>query len=198
MTPKLEKFEEANNLRKELIALDDELYGRCEDAKSEIIDLEEEKVQLKSKRPALLADNEDVSKINKRLKEIDDEIELNHDTILGIKEKRQKLQHQIFSARQNSNCTFKDFINEKLSEIGPYYVEAATKFVQLLKDYVTLEQMRDGDGYKFSKFDWRFKTIPNVLNDKEPIMNDSHYEIYCKCKSDVRNKYGIPDYYPQK
>src|SRR5574344_2362176 len=107
MTTKLEQFEEANNLRKELITLDDELYNRCEDAKSEIIDLEEEKVQLKSERPALLADNEDVSKINKRLKEIDDEIELNHDTIIGVDEKRKKLNHEIFMAKQHTNSAYK-------------------------------------------------------------------------------------------
>ena len=198
MTTELEKFEEANKRREELIELSDDLYSRGEDAKSSIIDLEEEKVQLKADRPALLADNEDVSEINKRLKEIDDEIELNQDTILGVEEKRKKIKNEIFRAREDSNCTFKELINKKLDEIGPSYVKAATKFAQILKEYITLEMMRDGNGFKFSKIDWRFTKIPNVVNEDAPIMNDAHYSIYCKCKDDVRKKYGIPDYYPER
>ncbi|MEI8128832.1 MAG: hypothetical protein WCG95_04355 [bacterium] len=198
MTTELEQFEEANNRREELIELSNDLYNRGEDAKSEIIDLEDEKVKLKSERPALLADNEDVSEINKRLKEIDDEIELNQDIILGVEEKRKNIKHKIFRATEDSNSTFKELVNKKLDEIGPSYVKSATKFVQILKEYITLEMMRDGKGYKFSKFDWRFTKIPNVVNEDAPIMDDAHYSIYCKCKDDVRKKYGIPDYYPER
>src|SRR5574344_2879607 len=104
----LEKFEEINEHRKELIEIDNDLYNRGRKAKAAIVNLEEEKAQLRADRPALLADNKDVSEINKRLKEIDDEIELNQDTILGVEEKRKKIKNEIFRAREDSNCTFKE------------------------------------------------------------------------------------------
>ena len=59
----LEKFEEINEQRKELIEIDNDLYSRGRKAKSAIVNLEEEKGQLIADRAALLVDNEDVSEL---------------------------------------------------------------------------------------------------------------------------------------
>src|SRR5574344_129675 len=131
----LEKFEEINEHRKELIEIDNNLYSRGRKAKAAIVNLEEEKAQLKAERPALLADNEDVSELNKRLKEIDDEIELNQDTIIGVDEKRKKLNHELSMAKQHTNSAYKDVLDEKLDQLAPLYVKAGTKFVKILKEY---------------------------------------------------------------
>ena len=94
MTSKTEKkkelFKEARTKYIEIYNQEEELDKRMFQAKENIVNLEAEKDEIKASRPALLADNEDVSEINNRLKEIDDEIELNQDTIKGIKAKKKE------------------------------------------------------------------------------------------------------------
>jgi uncharacterized protein YuzE len=139
--------------------------------------LKKKRAQLKAERPALLADNEDVSELNKRLKEIDDEIELNKDTIIGVEEKRKKLNHEIFMAKQHTNSAYKDVVNEKLEQLAPLYVKAGMKFVKILKEYITLEGIRDLNSSANTKVGWNFTKIPNVMCEQEPLMNNNHYEI---------------------
>ena len=194
----LEKFEEINEHRKELIEIDNDLYSRGRKAKSAIVNLEEEKAQLKADRPALLADNEDVSELNKRLKEIDDEIELNQDTIIGVEEKRKKLNHEIFMAKQHTNSAYKDVLDEKLEQLAPLYVKAGKKFVKILKEYITLEGIRDLNSSANTKVGWSFTKIPNVMCEQEPLMDNNHYEICRQLTEEVSKKYGIPDYMPER
>lgn len=194
----LEKFEEINEQRKELIEIDNDLYSRGRKAKSAIVNLEEEKAQLKADRPALLADNEDVSELNKRLKEIDDEIELNQDTIIGVDEKRKKLNHEIFMVKQHTNSAYKDVLDEKLEQLAPLYVKAGTKFVKILKEYITLEGIRDLNSSANTKVGWNFTKIPNVMCEQEPLMDNNHYEICRQLTEEVSKKYELPDYMPER
>ena len=87
-----ELFKNAKAKYIEIYNQEENLDRRMYQAKENIVNLEAEREELKANRPALLADNEDVSEINNRLKEIDDEIELNQDTIKGIKTKKKRCQ----------------------------------------------------------------------------------------------------------
>ncbi|MGN0197599.1 MAG: hypothetical protein ACI4B8_06350 [Candidatus Gastranaerophilaceae bacterium] len=81
MTDKIEEKKEIFNQKlQEYRDLKDKKSNynkRIEDSKINIINLEEEMEELKAKRPTLLAENEDISELTKRLKDIDDEIEIN-------------------------------------------------------------------------------------------------------------------------
>lgn len=81
-----QKWQELEDMKN----LDNDLSRRLSEAEENLADLQTEKEELKAKRPALLADNADVAELNNRLKEIDEAIELNQDTITGIKDKRKK------------------------------------------------------------------------------------------------------------
>ena len=77
-----EKKEIFNQKRQEYKDMKDKKSNyskRIEDSKINIINLEEEREELKAKRPTMLAENEDISELNQRLKDIDDEIEINKD-----------------------------------------------------------------------------------------------------------------------
>ena len=84
-------FEDAWKVRTDFEEEDFKLRQRAEQAKKDIIKLQEETEKLKEKRPALLADNKDVKKLNKRLKDIEEEIEINNDLITGITAKRRRV-----------------------------------------------------------------------------------------------------------
>ncbi len=103
MTSKTEKkkelFKESKARYIDIYEQEENLDSRMSQAEENIVNPEAEREELKANRPALLADNEDVSEINKRLKEIEEEIELNQDTITGIKAKKKDVRSQVLSMR---------------------------------------------------------------------------------------------------
>lgn len=94
MTDKIEEKKEIfNQKRQEFIDMynkNENYKKRIEECRQNITNLEEEREDLKAKRPTLLADNEDISELTQRLKDIDDEIEINKDTISGVEAKLKK------------------------------------------------------------------------------------------------------------
>ena len=66
-------FKECNKFFNEI----DEMDSRKLNATNSIAELQEEIQKLKEQRPALLADGKSVTKINKRIKKAEEEIELN-------------------------------------------------------------------------------------------------------------------------
>ena len=91
---------------------DNKLYERLNIAEENIVSLQEEMDSLKQQRPAMLADNEDITALNKRLKAIEEEIEINKDTITGITAKRKSMHNPILSLRQDVNSEFQNYIKE--------------------------------------------------------------------------------------
>lgn len=87
-----QNLQEYTNMQNE----DNDLDNRLLEAQENIVNLQEEKEKLKQQRPAMLADKADISELNKRLKEIDDEIEINSDTVTGITAKRKTLRYSIY------------------------------------------------------------------------------------------------------
>jgi len=187
-------FKKAEKMQREIIELESELYRKQQTAKQNLVNLENEKEKLKNRRPAMLADGKDVSAINKRLKEIDDEIELNNDMVSGTTDKIKSLQSDIHNAQCDTNLTFKDLINCILDKLSDKYVEIGTQFAEIVKEYITLEAIRDSNSNSTTAINWEFKLIPNVKDSENPLFKGSHYGISRENDEFVRRKYGIPDY----
>lgn len=130
MTKQIDEAKEMYNehLRKynEFLELDKDLMNRLEEAEINISNLEIEKEELRQKRPALLADNEDVSEINKRLKEIDEEIELNKDTIIGIETKRKEVQSNFAWAEERTDKAYRKVISMAIQKAKKRIFESCT------------------------------------------------------------------------
>lgn len=80
-----------------------------EDAKINIKNLEEERENLKTKRPSMLAENQDISELNQRLKDIDDEIEINKYTISGVEVKIKEVHNKELDIRQEANVAYQNY-----------------------------------------------------------------------------------------
>lgn len=193
-----EKFINVRQEFIELYDLDNDLEKRLSDAETNIANLQEEKEELRQQRPAMLADNEDVTEINSRLKDIDNEIELNQDTITGIEAKRKTMRSQLARARHNTNMAYKNYINWILADLRKKYMKVAPKLAELLKDYITLEQLRDGDGTRYVDFGCEdIRRIPN-FKGKYPLFTYNSYNILMDNMENVLKKYDIPEYHVRR
>lgn len=203
MTGKTEKkkeiFKQTRDRYIDIYNQEENLDKRMEQAKENIVKLQEERENLKAERPALLADNKDVSDINNRLKEIDNEIELNQDTITGIKAKKKDIHSQVLMSRQEANSVYKEYIRQILADVRKEYMKVAPKLAELLKDYITLESLRDGDGYGYAEFTTaHVKCLPSFNENSDPLFDYNYYNIARNNKNRVLKKYNIPDYYVKK
>ena len=178
---------------------DNELSDRLNAAEENIVNLQEEMEELKQKRPAMLADNQDITALNKRLKTIEEEIEINKDTITGITAKRKSMHNPILSLRQDVNSEFQNYIKEILTSIREDYMKLAPKLAEILKDYIALETMRDGDGTNSACFGTQdINRLPNFDDEQHPLFEYQYYGIARENRKRVKEKYDIPDYYVQR
>lgn len=185
---KLRELEDMKNL-------DNDLSRRLSEAEKNLADLQTEKEELKAKRPVLLADNADVAALNNRLKEIDEAMELNQDTITGIKDKRKKMHNPILYKIQDTNGAYKDYINEILAKKREDYMKIAPKLAELLKDYITLEYMRDRDCSGRAYFTTEdIMTLPNCNDEKHPLFYYHYYTVADENRERVKEKYKLPEY----
>ena len=198
MTDKIEEKKEIFNRKlQEYRDLKDKKSNynkRIEDSKINIINLEEEREELKAKRPTLLAENEDISELTKRLKDIDDEIEINKDTIAGVEVKIKEFHNKAIDARQEANIAYQEYIKTIINVVSNEYMKIAPKLAELINDFIVLEDMRDGDGYHRVFFTpEKIKCLP-TFGDKVLFYND-YYDIVRSHTARVLKKYDIPEYY---
>ena len=198
MTDKIEEKKEIfNQKRQEYRDMNDKKSNydkRIQDSKTNIINLEEEREELKAKRPTMLAENEDISELNQRLKDIDDEIEINKDTIAGVEVKIKEIHNQVINARQDANIAYQEYIQMVLTKVANEYMKIAPKLAELINDFIVLEDMRDGDGYHRVFFTpEKIKCLP-TFGDKVLFYND-YYDIVRSHTARVLKKYDIPKYY---
>ena len=188
-------FEEALKIKEQYAAEDKQLLSRIRNSENNIISLQKEAEELKSKRPAMLAEEEDVTTLNQRLKNIQEEIELNQDTITGVKAKREFNKPDIEYANIKADESFAEFIAANISKLKAEYMKIAPKLAEILNDYITLENIRDGNRYGTTDFDnSSIKSLPNLLDQSKPLFEYNFYKIYSQNKEKVRKKYNIPDY----
>ena len=184
-------FKECNKFFNEINAMD----SRKLNAMDNIAKLLEEIQKLKEQRPALLADGKSVTKINKRLKKIEEEIELNQDLIKGITEKKKNLEIAIHNARNKKQSAFQDYVKGIKRKVAKEYMEIAPKFAELVRDYILLEHMYYGsDRFFVSNIPYNdIKRIPS-LYDEKPLFEHKIYDLYINYDDVVKEKYNIPNY----
>lgn len=190
----LDALQERENILQENYLLKE----RISNAEQKILALEEEREKIKQLRPGMLAEEKDVSKINRRLRRIDEEIDVCQDTIVGVTEKIKKFKREIYTAKVNANRCYKDYIDEIIATLKPQYTNAAKNLIKILNEYITLENIRDGNDFVHSKFNTsNIREIPDLDNDT-PLFKYHSYNIYKNNQSDIHAKYDIPVFQVEK
>lgn len=184
-------FSECRKFFGEIKAMDE----RKEQAQDKIKTLQDEIVKLKEERPALLAEGKDVSKINKRLKKIEEEIEVNQDLIKGVDNKKKNLQINIYNARVKKQEAFQDYIKSIMKTVAKEYMEIAPKFAEVITRYILLEFMLQGSDKSYVPA-ISYKDIKRIpcLNSDKSFFNYKLYDLYINYEDDIRGKYQIPEY----
>lgn len=184
-------FSECRKFFGEIKAMDE----RKEQAQDKIKTLQDEIVKLKEERPALLAEGKDVSKINKRLKKIEEEIEVNQDLIKGVDNKKKSLQINIYNARVRKQEAFQDYIKLIMKTVAKEYMEIAPKFAEVITRYILLEFMLQGSDKSYVPA-ISYKDIKRIpcLNSDKSFFNYKLYDLYINYEDDIREKYQIPEY----
>ena len=184
-------FSECRKFFGEIKAMDE----RKEQAQDKIKTLQDEIVKLKEERPALLAEGKDVSKIIKRLKKIEEEIEVNQDLIKGVDNKKKNLQINIYNARVKKQEAFQDYIKSIMKTVAKEYMEIAPKFAEVITRYILLEFMLQGSDKSYVPA-ISYKDIKRIpcLNSDKSFFNYKLYDLYINYEDDIREKYQIPEY----
>ena len=173
-----------------------EMDRKQEAAKNSIAALREEAVKLKEQRPELLADGKSVTKINKRLKKIEEEIELNEDLIKGITAKKKSLDTTIYNTKIKRQQAFQGYIKGIMNKVAKEYREIAPKFAELVREFLLLEYMYNGsDRIYASEISYNdIKRIPSLSGNKPPLFEYKLYDLMINYDDVVREKYGIPEF----
>lgn len=184
-------FSECRKFFGEITAMDE----RKEQAQDKIKTLQDEIIKLKEERPALLAEGKNVSKINKRLKKIEEEIEVNQDLIKGVDNKKKNLQINIYNARVKKQEAFQDYIKSIMKTVAKEYMEIAPKFAEVITRYILLEFMLQGSDKSYVPA-ISYKDIKRIpcLNSDKSFFNYKLYDLYINYEDDIREKYQIPEY----
>lgn len=184
-------FSECRKFFDEIKAMDE----RKDQAQDKIKTLQDEIVKLKEERPALLAEGKNVSKINKRLKKIEEEIEVNQDLIKGVDNKKKNLQINIYNARVKKQEAFQDYIKSIMKTVAKEYMEIAPKFAEVITRYILLEFMLQGSDKSYVPA-ISYKDIKRIpcLNSDKSFFNYKLYDLYINYEDDIREKYQIPEY----
>ncbi len=189
-----ENFNEQLENYNSLLKHDKALENRLEEAEINISNLETEKEEIKQKRPALLADNEDVSEINKRLKEIDEEIELNKDTIIGIEAKRKEIQNNFAWAKERADKAYRKVISMAIQKAKKEHAKVAPKFAELLKDFMTLDDLYNRQAWGIETFSHEdIMRVPS-LKDNSYLFVHNIWKVPSQNRNRVLEKYNIPKY----
>jgi len=171
------------------------LHSRIKQAQKDIENLEQEKTELKSKRPMMLADNEDITGLSSRLKEIDDEIEICKETILGVNEKLESMKNPLRNAKVDADNAFEEMVKAEMEKLVPAYQKYAKKLADVILDYNALEAIyNDSRSYYQPAIKSQLEVIPNLLNKSEPFLKHYDWGITREIQKNVREKYNLTDF----
>ena len=174
--------------------MQNEQYRRIRQAKEDIEALEQEKTDLKAKRPSMLAENEDISELNNRLKEIDDEIEICKDTILGVEEKLKSVENQLRDARRIAMIAFEEMVKAEMDKLIPTYQKYAKKLAEIIMDYNALEEICNSSQRYYNPAIPSDLEIPNLLNSNEPFLKHYDWDTTKEIRNKVREKYKLSEF----
>ena len=195
MTDKKQKMIDAFIEKDNILEKNSELTRRVNEAEEKIVELQEESENLKKKRPQLLADCKDISKLNQRLKTIEEEIEILKDTIVGVNEKQENLRLEIREKIWDAQHAFQEYIKEILANLDKKYMKIIPKLIDIMTEYITLESICYGNMSYLTKFRYDdISRIPNLYDKDKPLFENRSYVIWKENNQRLREKYELPDY----
>ena len=195
MTDKKQKMIDAFIEKDNILEKNSELTRRVNEAEEKIVELQEESENLKKKRPQLLADCKDISKLNRRLKAIEEEIEILKDTIVGVNEKQENLRLEIREKIWDAQHAFQEYIKEILANLDKKYMKIIPKLIDIMTEYITLESICYGNMSYLTKFRYDdISRIPNLYDKDKPLFENRSYVIWKENNQRLREKYELPDY----
>lgn len=192
---KLEEiFQNANQEYKDLCAKINDCWSRDNEAKRKIIELDAEKEEVKQLRSTQLAEKADITKSSNRLKEIEEEKEIQLDLIAGLEVKAKELKTHTANLGANANEAFRNLIKCKLRKIEEKYNREAPKLVSIINEHMTMDYiLQSNSNFFFSDFK-NTQIIPKLGDKDNPFFKFSLYDIHRKNEEFVRKKYNIPEY----
>ena len=126
----------------------------------------------------------------KHEKDIEDEIDINKDTISGVEAKIKEIHDQVINARQNTNIAYQEYIETLLRKVAGEYMKIAPKLSELICDFIVLEDLRDGDGYHDTCFTpENIKCLPSFSKSSNALFYNDNYEIVQAHTARVLKKY---------
>ena len=195
MTDKKQKMIDAFIEKDNILEKNSELTRRVNEAEEKIVELQEESENLKKKWPQLLADCKDISKLNQRLKTIEEEIEILKDTIVGVNEKQENLKLEIREKIWDAQHAFQEYIKEILANLDKKYMKIIPKLIDIMTEYITLESICYGNMSYLTKFRYDdISRIPNLYDKDKPLFENRSYVIWKENNQRLREKYELPDY----
>lgn len=180
---------EYNALKKSII----DCMDRTDEAELIISQLNFEKEETKLLRPKYLADKKDITELNAKLKNIDEDLEIQKDLITGLAEKIKPLKNAIVFCGQNTNVCFQDLVQAKMDKVAEKFNELAKPLAEITKDYIVLEYLKNSTRMSWVSIARDFGYIPNIGADK-PFLDANIHQLYIDNNKETRKKYSLPDY----
>lgn len=166
---------------------------RTRDAELKICQLNSKKEELKLLRPKYLADKKDITELNQKLKNIDEDLEIQKDLMTGLAEKIKPLKNEVACCGRNTNVCFEELVQVKMNKVAEKFNELAKPLAEITKDYLVLEYLRNSTRMSWVSIAREFGYIPNIGGDK-PFLDANIHQLYINNNKEIRKKYGLPDY----
>lgn len=113
------------------------LNSRKSKNEKEIIELQEQLDSLKSKRPMMLADEIDVTKLNKQINQLDEKIMLKKEENSGLDVKLPPIRSKRRELQKKLNTAYEEYIGTYLDSLKMEYNIIAEKFAEITKEFIT-------------------------------------------------------------
>lgn len=145
----------------------------------------------------MLADEIDITNLNKEMKEIEEDISIKNDEIIGVKAKYTELDKNRQVLKREVNSAYEKFVASKLAPVAKKYNKIAEQFAEVVKDYATLQNLshcsyRHGCYYSILE---RLNFIPQIGSENEPFLKTDVFAVVKENKDRVIEKYELPDFH---
>jgi len=192
-----EEFEKAFQTHEKNEGILSNLHDRQYKAEKAIEQLEGKLISLKEQRQKMLADEIDITNLNKEMKEIEEEISIKNDEIIGVKAKYTELDKNRQVLKREVNSAYEKFVASKLAPVAKKYNKIAEQFAEVVKDYATLQNLshcsyRRGCYYSILE---RLNFIPQIGSENEPFLKTDVFAVVKENKDRVIEKYELPDFH---
>ena len=191
-----EEFEKALSAYNNHVEASGKLYSRKSKAKEDIDKLETQLQDLKEKRPQMLADEIDITNLNKEMKEVEEHSSIKIDEITGLEAKLLEIKKQDLPLMQEVNDTYEKLVEPKLEIAKKKYNKLAKQFAEITKECSVLQELSHGPRkyVRYSCLIEKFNFIPALDSNVEPFLKTTYWDVMRDNRDAVVQKYELPDF----